>query len=87
MTQKQLMSVTEAAEALQLGRSQILRLCKQSRFLGAEKVGKTWVIPGEAVEKYQPSEKGFAVVWKKRQAEQAAQQAELQQAIEAAKRK
>lgn len=47
-------SVTEAAEMLNLKRNRIGVLCREGRFPGAEKVGTTWIIPREAVLNHQP---------------------------------
>ena len=52
--------------AFTLPRTQILRLCKQGRFLGAEKIGNVWIIPKVSVENYEPAPKGFAAVWERR---------------------
>ena len=80
-----LVSVTEAASILNLGRSQVLKLCNQGR-LNAQKVGKTWVIPREAVENYKPAPTGFALIWEKRRAEEAAMQDEIKAAVDEAKK-
>jgi excisionase family DNA binding protein len=87
MISEKYITVTDAAKQLNLTSGHVRQLCIDGKFPEAEKMGKTWIIPREAVEKYQPEEKGFAAVWKKKHAREAAQQAELQQAIDAAKRK
>ncbi len=46
------MSVTQAAEYLALTRRQVLRLCRQKKLIGAEKIGEVWVIPKGSVEAY-----------------------------------
>ena len=85
MNDKSLLSVTEAAAIMGLGRSQILRLCNQNRLNGAQKIGNTWVIPRESVEAYEPGPQGFAAVWERRKAEQAALREEIASAVSAAK--
>ena len=85
MNDKSLLSVTEAAAIMGLGRSQILRLCNQNRLNGAQKIGNTWVIPRESVEAYEPGPQGFAAVWERRNAERAALREEIEAAISAAK--
>jgi hypothetical protein len=76
-----------------IAKSQIIRLCRQEKFEGAEKVGGIWIIPRETAEKFTPSGKGGGMVkaWEPRRrikdARKTSQQNELQQAIEAAKRK
>ena len=85
MNDKSLLSVTEVAAIMELGRSQILRLCNQHRLYGAQKIGNTWVIPRESVEAYEPGPQGFAAVWERRKAERAALREEIEAAISAAK--
>lgn len=75
------LSVTEAAKILNLGRTQILRLCNQGRLAGAQKVGNGWIIPKSSVETYTPGEKGFAAVWKKRRTDDISLQSEIVQAV------
>ena len=82
--QEGLMSVTQAAQELNLGRSQILRLCNSGRFPNAQKIGNNWVIPKEDIESYKPGEKGFAAVWKKRRSGAAMSDDEIKQALKAA---
>ncbi len=66
-----LVSVTEAASVMGLGRSQVLKLCKQGR-ITAQKVGSTWVISRASAESYKPGPQGFAVVWQRRRAKEGA---------------
>lgn len=66
MMREKYVSVTEASKIANLTRTQILRLCKQGRFLGAEKIGNVWIIPKASVENYEPAPKGFAAVWERR---------------------
>ncbi len=80
----ELISVTEAASVMSLGRSQVLRLCNCGRLPGAQKVGNTWVIPRSSVETYKPGPQGFAAVWEQRRAEKAAKRADDAALIEAA---
>ena len=85
MNDKSLLSVTEVAAIMELGRSQILRLCNQHRLYGAQKIGNTWVIPRSSVEAYEPGPQGFAAVWERRRAERAALREEIAAAISADK--
>ena len=85
MSDKDLLSVTEASGIMRLGRSQVLRLCNQNRLHGAQKIGNTWVIPRVSVETYEPGPQGFAVVWERRKAERAALLEEVEAAVSAAK--
>ncbi|CAM1380299.1 helix-turn-helix domain-containing protein [Fretibacterium fastidiosum] len=85
MNDKSLLSVTEVAAIMELGRSQILRLCNQHRLYGAQKIGNTWVIPRSSVEAYEPGPQGFAAVWGRRKVERAALREEIEVAISVAK--
>ena len=85
MSDKDLLSVTEASGIMGLGRSQILRLCNQNRLHGAQKIGNTWVIPRLSVEAYEPGPQGFAAVWERRKAERTALREEVEAAVSAAK--
>lgn len=66
-----LISVTEAAAIMGLGRSQVLKLCKQGR-VTAQKVGNSWVLTRASAEAYKPGPQGFAVVWQRRRAKEEA---------------
>ena len=46
------MSAQDAALMLNVDRSRVLVLCRQGRFDGAEKFGRDWAIPREAVENF-----------------------------------
>ena len=85
LSDKSLLSVTEASEIMGMGRSQILRLCNQNRLPGAQKVGNTWVIPRLSVKAYEPGPQGFAAVWKRRKAERAALREEVAAAVSVSK--
>ena len=85
MLSEKFMTATNAAKQLKLTSGHIRQLCIDGKFPGAEKMGKTSIIQREAVDNYHPTEKGFAVVWKKRQAEKATLDSQIQQAIEVAK--
>ncbi len=87
MTDKKLLSVTEACKIMGLGRSQVLRLCNQGRLADAQKIGNTWVIPRASVESYEPGPQGFAAVWERRKGEREALRQEFTAALEAAKGK
>lgn len=62
-----MISVTEAAELMGLGRSQVLKLCNDG-LLRAWRVGHAWVIDRESAKNYEPAPRGFAVVWERRRA-------------------
>ena len=47
-------SVQEAAELMGLDRSRVGRLCREGRFSGAAKIGRSWIIPREAVLNHKP---------------------------------
>ena len=47
--QENYMTAPEAAKYLGLTRNRVGRLCIDGRFLGAVKLGRTWLIPREAV--------------------------------------
>jgi len=85
LSDKDLLSVTEASGIMGLGRSQILRLCNQNRLHGAQKIGNSWVIPRLSVEAYEPGPQGFAAVWERRKAERTALREEVEAAVSAAK--
>ena len=85
MSDKDLLSVTEASGIMGLGRSQVLRLCNQNRLHGAQKIGNTWVIPRVSVETYEPGPQSFTTVWERRKAEQAALREKVAAAVSAAK--
>ena len=55
---EKLYSTTEAAEVLGISSRRIAVLCTDDRFPGAQKIGKTWVIPESAIKNYVPGERG-----------------------------
>ena len=55
---EKLYSTTEAAEALNISSRRVAVLCTEGRFPGAQKIGKTWVIPESAIKSYVPGERG-----------------------------
>jgi excisionase family DNA binding protein len=77
-TEEKYLSVTEAAEMLGLQRARTGVLCREGRFLGAVKVGNSWIIPRKAVLNHKPLPPGP----KSRKAKLAAEKAEI---LEAAK--
>jgi excisionase family DNA binding protein len=77
-TEKNYLSVTEAAEMLGLQRARTGVLCRKGRFPGAVKVGNSWIIPREAVLNHKPLPPGV----KPRKAKLAAEKAAI---LEAAK--
>lgn len=46
------LSAVDAALMLNIDRSRILVLCRQGRFIGAEKIGSSWAIPRKSVENF-----------------------------------
>ena len=51
--QENYMTAPEAAKYLGLTRNRVGRLCIDGRFLGAVKLGRTWLIPREAVKHHE----------------------------------
>lgn len=51
---EEFVSASEAANIMGLDRSRIGVLCREGRFVGAQKVGNTWIIPREAVLNHKP---------------------------------
>ena len=49
---EQLISAPDAGKILGLTAVRVGVLCRQGRFNGAEKIGRNWVIPREAVENF-----------------------------------
>ena len=83
MIDMDLVSVTEAMKIMKLSQSQVLVLCNNGR-LDAKKVGKTWIISRESAENYKPAPRGFAVVWERLRAKEAALNDEIKSALEQA---
>jgi hypothetical protein len=48
----------EASALIGKCESMIARLCQTGRLYGARKIGKTWLIPREALESYTPMRRG-----------------------------
>lgn len=42
-------SIAQAATTLKRSRRHLRALCDEGRIVGAEKIGKTWVLPDEAI--------------------------------------
>lgn len=79
-SEKEYVSVPEAAEILNLKRNRVGVLCREGRFEGAFKVGDTWAIPRKSVVglvRYGPRGKGKTA---------AILNAEITQAVEVAKK-
>lgn len=51
-------STTEVSKILGISARRIAVLCIVGRFLGAQKIGKTWVIPESAIRSYTPGTPG-----------------------------
>jgi excisionase family DNA binding protein len=51
-------TTAEASEIYGKSESMIARLCQYGRLPGIKKVGKTWLIPREAMENYTPMKRG-----------------------------
>ncbi|MBR0033427.1 MAG: helix-turn-helix domain-containing protein [Synergistaceae bacterium] len=51
-TLKNVLTVAQACEELEVGKSQLQKLCKNGKLAGAEKLGGVWFIPAEAVKLY-----------------------------------
>lgn len=56
---EKLYSTTEAAEMLGISSRRVAVLCMEGRFTGAQKIGKTWVIPESVIKNYTPGERGI----------------------------
>ena len=52
--QQEYLTVSEAAQALEVNNSRIRQICIEGRFEGAFKRGGSWFIPRKAVEIYKP---------------------------------
>lgn len=76
-----LMTVKDAAAFLKLSAGRIRQLCIKGELPGAQKVGNTWVIPRTSIEAYEPGPQGFAAVWDRRKAEDAALREEVAAAV------
>ena len=72
------------SSGMTLSRRQIHHLCTNGK-LAAQKIGAVWLVSRKSIEAYAPEETGFAVVWKKRHAKQAALDGEIKKAVSAAK--
>jgi hypothetical protein len=84
---EEMITTEQAAQMLGRDKTHIAFLCRRGMLRGAKKVSRDWLIPKASVTNYQPGETGFAAVWKKRRSGKNTLKAEIQQAIEAAKRK
>ena len=58
---KNFLTVKEAATKRKLSEGHIRQLCINGKIEGVLKHGRAWVIPCEAIEKYRPGLKGFAL--------------------------
>ena len=73
-------STNEAAEMLNVTRNRIGRLCLDGRFEGAVKIGRSWIIPREAVLNHKPLSPGPKPRAERLREEKAALKAALSQA-------
>ena len=55
---EKLYSTAEAAKTLGISSRRVAVLCTDGRFPGAQKIGKTWVIPESAIKNYVPGAHG-----------------------------
>jgi excisionase family DNA binding protein len=51
-------TTVEASALIGKCESMIARLCQNGRLIGARKIGKTWLIPREAIESYTQKKRG-----------------------------
>jgi excisionase family DNA binding protein len=51
-------TVAEAANIMGKGMNFVGKLCRANRFLGAVKMGNSWIIPRESVLNYKPGKRG-----------------------------
>ena len=77
-------SMEEAVKISGYKRSNLAYLCRNGLLEGARKIGNHWLIPREVLENYKPSPRGFAVVWERRRAKEAALNDEIKSALEQA---
>ena len=77
---EQLISAPDAGKILGLTAVRVGVLCRQGRFNGAEKIGRNWVIPREAVENFKRLPPGVKSKTKQQQKED---KALIAQALEA----
>ena len=77
-------SMEEAVEISGYTKQAIRYLCRCNKLDGARKLGNRWLIPREALKNYKPAPRGFAVVWERRRAKEAALDNEIKLAIEQA---
>lgn len=60
MDRQQLITVSQAAEISKYSAKHIRHLCATGKIEGAVLMGKTWVLPAEALDAYIPGAQGFA---------------------------
>ena len=82
---KGFMTTMEAAKYMKLTQSQICWICNKGGFKGACRFGRTWAIPVQSVKDYRPAPKGFAATREAKNRQAAAELAELNATIRAAK--
>ena len=80
----ELMSVTDAALALNVDRSRVNVLLRQGRFAGAVKIGRNWIIPRASVEGFQRLPPGGRKNTKQQKAEDEAMMASVREQLRGA---
>lgn len=83
--EKNYIDAVAAGEILGVTRSRVSKLCLTGRFQGAIKIGRSWIIPREAVLNHKPLPPGVKSRSERVKAEQAALREEIAAAISAAK--
>lgn len=52
--EKNYVNAPEAGKILNITRNRVTKLCAEGRFLGAIKIGSSWIIPREAILNHKP---------------------------------
>ena len=85
MNIEEFITIEEAMTLSGYTRRNITDLCKKGKLPGARKMGKQWLVPKQALENYTPGPRGFAAVWEKIRAEEAALRDEIKGAVDEAR--
>lgn len=59
MSDRKLVTVSQAAEMSKYSAKHIRHLCATGKIEGAVMMGKTWVLPLDALDDYKPGPRGF----------------------------
>ena len=78
-------TANEAAKIIKKTSDYVRKLCANGEIEGAIKFGSAWIIPREAIEKFPPKLRGFAIIKKKYLDEQIRLQNQLLEMIKTAK--